>query len=463
MVPFSLFQVRIPLGTPVISRGLANKASSFFFDSHSFTPLLTSYAQFVIYLKMGQKNRYMNNNHIKQITVFGAGNAGITEATRIKLQFPEISVILYNRMSDEKSRKKLELLQRHKVFHVSGIYQGQTKPDVATSRVDEAVKGSQIIIITTTANAHGLIASQMAPYLSNGQIIFIFAGGIDSKFLMAKKIREESCAADVTFADADTFTYAAKITQLSPRRIEVLVKARKQKLYLSVLPSERMPHVLHLLANSIYPDQFIGCYDPLQAGINDAPGLHIVGIIMQRKRIEAQEDFNFYLGLTEEMTEMIEELDRERIAVAHAMGIRNCPTTRDFLHTVYNIPLTDGGGERSLFDMVHDEGTPYYNPPGGLIRSPAPKEMNHRYLYEEVTTRMVPLYHMAKVLGVDTPLHRRIIEEAGKILDRDYFKEGRNLDDLGLSPHDILNWQIAKKRFERSFDSLSGSFLKNFV
>ncbi len=402
---------------------------------------------------MSQKNGYTDNNHIKQITVFGAGNAGITEATRIKLQFPQIRVILYNRITDEKSCKKLALLQCHKLFHLSGIYQGQTKPDVITSRIDEAVKGSRMIIITTTANAHGFIASQITPYLSDGQTILIFAGGIDSKFLMAKKIREEGCTADVTFADADTFIYATKIMQLSLRKIEVLVKARKQKLYLSVLPSGRMSHILLLLANSIYPDQFIGCYDPLQAGINDAPGLHIIGMIMQRKRIEAREDFNFYLGLTEEMTEMIEELDRERIAVAHAMEIRNCPTTRDFLHTVYNISLTDGGGERSLFDMVHDKGTPYYNPPGGPIRSPAPKKMNHRYIYEEVMTRVVPLYHMAKVLGIDTPLHKKIIEEAGKILNRDYFKEGRNLSDIGLSPHDILNWQIAKNRFERSFDS----------
>ncbi|UCG81815.1 MAG: NAD/NADP octopine/nopaline dehydrogenase family protein, partial [Desulfobacterales bacterium] len=83
------------------------------------------------------------------------------------------------------------------------------------------------------------------------------------------------------------------------------------------------------------------------------------------------------------------------------------------------------------------------------IRSPAPKTMKHRYLYEEVIVRMVPLYHIAKVLGIETPLHEKLIEEAGKIFNRDYFEEGRNLDDLGLSPDDILNWQIAKKRFER--------------
>ncbi|NVL90938.1 MAG: NAD/NADP octopine/nopaline dehydrogenase family protein [Desulfobacterales bacterium] len=391
------------------------------------------------------------NNNIKQITVFGAGNAGISEATRIKLHFPEIRVILYNRISNEKSRKKLALLQCHKMIHLSGIYQGEAIPDVITSHVDEAVNESQMIVITTTANAHGFIASQMAPYLSDGQIILIFAGGIDSKLLMAKKIKKEGCTADLTFADADTFIYATKIKKLSPSKVEMWVKAKKEKLYLSVLPSERMPHVLDLLEKNIYPDQFIGCHDPLQAGINDGPGLHIIGIIMQRKKIEAQEDFNFYLGLTEEMTEMIEELDRERIAVARAMGIRDCPTTRDFLYTAYNIPLTEAGRKRSLFDMVHDKGTPYYNPPEGPIRSPAPKKMNHRYLYEEVMTRVVPLYYMAKALEIDTPLHKRLIEEAGKILNRDYFKEGRNLDDLGLSPRDIQDWQATKKRFERSF------------
>lgn len=396
-------------------------------------------------------SREMSNNNVEQITVFGAGNAGIAEAARIKLQFPEIRVIVYNRTSDEKSAVKLCMLQCLKVFHLSGIYQGEAKSDVIASRVDDAVVGSQIIIITTTANAHGFIASQMAPYLSNGQIIFVFSGGIDSKFLMAKRIREQGCTADVIFADTDTFIYATKIIELSEKRIEAFVKAKKRKLYLSALPSERMPYVLDLLHKTIYPDQFIGCHDPLQAGINDGPGLHAVGIIMQRRRIEAHEEFNFYLGLTEEMTEMIEKLDRERISVAHAMGIRDCPSTRDFLHTAYGIALSDGENKRPLFDMVHDEGTPYYNPPGGPIRSPSPTSMNHRYLYEEVMTRVVPLYYMAKALGVGTPLHKRIIEEASKILNRDYFKEGRNLDDLGLSPQDILNWKTAKKRFERSF------------
>ncbi len=396
-------------------------------------------------------SRDMGNSNIEQVTLFGAGNAGIAETARIKFQFPEVRVIAYNRTSDEKSAKKLALLQCNKVFRLSGIYRGKAKPDVITSRVDEAVKGSQIIIVTATANAHGFIASQISPHLSDGQIILIFAGGIDSKLIMAKKIREQGCAADVTFADVDTFIYATKIVELSERKIEALVKAKKQKLYLSVLPYERMPYVLHLLENSIYPDQFIGCRDPLQAGINDGPGLHVIGIIMQRKRIEAHEDFNFYLGLTEEMTEMIEELDRERIAVAQAMGIRNCPTTRDFLHTAYGIPLTDGERQRTLFDMVHDEGTPYYNPLGGPIRSPAPRSMNHRYLYEEVLTRLVPLYYMAKPLGINTPLHKRLIEEASEILNCDYFKEGSNLDDLGLSPQDIQSWQMAKKRFESSF------------
>lgn len=392
------------------------------------------------------RHRHTNNDHIRQITVFGAGNAGIAEATRIKFQFPGIKVILYNRIKDEKSREKMALLERHRVFHLTGIYEGKVKPDVITSRIDEAVKGSRLILITTTANAHGAVASQMAPHLSDGQILLMFAGGIDSKFVMAKEIKEAGCEADLTFADTDTFIYATKIRELSLGKIEIWIKARKEKLYLSVLPSERMSQTLHLLEHSLYPNQFIGCDDPLQAGINDGPGLHIIGIIMQRRKIEAQENFNFYLGLTQEMTAMIEELDTERIAVANAMGISDCPTTRDFLHTAYDIPLTDGGRERTLFDMVHDKDTPYYNPQEGPIRSPAPKSMNHRYLYEEVMTRVVPLYYMAKALRIDTPLHKRLIEEAGKILSRDYFKEGRSLDDLGLSPHDIQNWQTAKKK-----------------
>src|SRR3989337_1910749 len=122
---------------------------------------------------------------IRQVGIYGAGNAGIAEATRIKLQFPQIKVVLYNRTTNEKSRRKVEALKANKVFHISGVYEGMAKPDLITIEPEKIISGSDLIIVTTTANAHGFIAQQMAPYLSDGQLILIFAGGIDSKFVMA--------------------------------------------------------------------------------------------------------------------------------------------------------------------------------------------------------------------------------------------------------------------------------------
>ncbi|MFQ5574455.1 MAG: NAD/NADP octopine/nopaline dehydrogenase family protein [Terriglobia bacterium] len=388
---------------------------------------------------------------LKQIGVFGAGNAGVAEATRIKLQFPDVRVVLYNRDTDEKSRNKVKLLRQNEVFHLSGVYNGVAKPDVITFDVEKVVAGSDLIVVTTTANAHGFIASQMVPYLHSGQVILVFAGGIDSKFVMAKKLRQAGCRADVTFADADTFIYATKVIELSPSRVEVLIKAKKSKLYLSVLPYGRLYPVVKNLHGAIYPDQFIACSDPLQSGIGDAPGLHIIGMLGQRALIEAGKEFNFYLGLDAEMTERIEELDRERIMVASTMGIEDSPTTRQFLNTSYGIALTSNGRDRSLFEMVHDEATPYYNKPGDAIRSVAPTKMSHRYLYEEIMTRVVPLYYFGKALSLRTPLHERIIREAGEILGRDYFREGRGLKKLGLSENDVRHWQARKKRFEDAF------------
>lgn len=66
--------------------------------------------------------RYRAKDYIKRITVYGAGNAGISEAARIKLQFPEIRLVLYNRLGGERSREKFSLLQRRQTIHLSGIY-----------------------------------------------------------------------------------------------------------------------------------------------------------------------------------------------------------------------------------------------------------------------------------------------------------------------------------------------------
>src|SRR3989304_5404894 len=190
------------------------------------------------------RNKAMALRQIRQVGIYGAGNAGIAEATRIKLQFPQIKVVLYNRTTNEKSRRKVEALKANKVFHISGVYEGMAKPDLITIEPEKIISGSDLIIVTTTANAHGFIAQQMAPYLSDGQIILIFAGGIDSKFVMARQLKEAGSTADVTFADADTFIHATKIVELSPSRGEGLIKASKNKLYLSALPSARLEEVL---------------------------------------------------------------------------------------------------------------------------------------------------------------------------------------------------------------------------
>lgn len=389
---------------------------------------------------------------MRQIGIIGAGAGGIAEACRIKLQYPYIKVILYNRATTEHSRQKLKILKEIDKIRLKEVYKTYIKPDIITSSLKQTVNKSDLIIITTTADAHPEIAEKIANYLEDGQLILLFSGGIGDKLIVGKILRDLGSSADVTLADTDTFIYACKIDKLIPKDIQIRVKAKKKKLYLATLPSNRANDVIKYLHSTIYPDQFIKIDNPLAVGIGDGPGFHVVGMVMEEGRIEKKEDFNFYLAFTEEMTKKMERMDEERKRVALAMGIKHCPTLREFLNTVYGIKMRDDKGQRrSLFGMVHSPLTPYFNLPGEKIRSLAPKTMNYRYLWEEMLTRVVPLYKFAQILGIDLPLHKELIQKASFILERNFMNEGRDPEQMGLTNEDIKNWRTSRLKFEERF------------
>jgi opine dehydrogenase len=67
----------------------------------------------------------------------------------------------------------------------------------------------------------------------------------------------------------------------------------------------------------------------------------------------------------------------------------------------------------------------------------APTTLDHRYLWEDIPTGLVPISDVAHALDIATPTIDRLIDQGSEELGRDFRKEGRTLKRLGICVHHV--------------------------
>jgi opine dehydrogenase len=111
-------------------------------------------------------------------------------------------------------------------------------------------------------------------------------------------------------------------------------------------------------------------------------------------------------------------LDRERVTVAAAAGIR-AQTAEDWLERAYRARGED------LYEAMHDN--------AGYEGIKAPKLIRHRYIFEDVPCSLVPIAYIGLQYGVDTTCIHSIVNLANIVHGTDYWRTGRTLERLGIN------------------------------
>jgi opine dehydrogenase len=162
---------------------------------------------------------------------------------------------------------------------------------------------------------------------------------------------------------------------------------------------------------------------------NGNPVIHPAVTLLNAALIERTGgDFMFYEdGVTPATGNLIEAVDRERIAVAKALGI-----------TVLSEP--EIGVQQGY--MREANYTTGYSQAPGFRGIKAQSELDHRYLTEDVGYSLVFVTDLARHLGVPTPVMDAVIEITSVVLRRDFRAEGaRTMAGLGLA--DLSREQLA--------------------
>ncbi|MCD8094494.1 MAG: NAD/NADP octopine/nopaline dehydrogenase family protein [Bacteroides sp.] len=341
-----------------------------------------------------------------RITIIGAGNGGQAMAGHCAAL--GIHVCLYNRNIEH----ILPVAQSH-LIRLKGALEEEARVDLVTDNIIEAVNFADIIMVVTTATAHRDIAEQMLPYLRNGQIIILNPGRTCGVLEFGNVLAKRN-GLQIYIAEAQTLVYACRT--ISPGVVNVI--GVKQRVMLAGRNKKETDYVISKI-DTVFPC-FIPAKNLIQTGLENIGAIfHPSVVLFNAATIERNTPFYFYRDITPNITSFIQKLDQERLDIGKAYGV-DLMSVYDWM--TYAYPGTWGNG---LCERMRNN--PAYHDilgPGSIFT---------RQLTEDIPTGIIPMSELGHKVGVSTPLMDSIIVLSSALLDINFKKQGRTLENLGLS------------------------------
>lgn len=343
-----------------------------------------------------------------KFAVIGAGAGGQSMAAILTSQGH--SVKLY-----DIDKKKIQRLRELDAIKVSGVITCQAKPDVITDRIDEVMTDVDVVMIVSTTDAHRSIAEACAPYLRDGQIIMLNPGHCGGALELANILRGPGgCGKDLLIAEAGDLMYGCRSYEVG----EILHTGLKVHVPVATLPARDIGRLMEVLG-PVFP-----CLKPaanvLETGFEGAGAmLHPIPSLMNINKMDLGQSYDYYMeGITPHVADIITLCDQERVAVCRALGVEAL-ALGDMLTKTYKLEPKD-----SLYDLI--QSIESYK---GLRN---PTNTGHRFIMEDTMCGLVPLASVGHALGIPTPMMDAFVNIAGAVCGRDFWKEGRTAEKLGL-------------------------------
>jgi opine dehydrogenase len=247
--------------------------------------------------------------------VIGGGNGGLAMAGY--LAYRGFSVNLYNR-----TQARIQSLIEDPRIDLSGSIEGTGILNLVTSNLKEAIRETDIIMVTTPATGHYDLARLMAPHLEDGQIIVLNPGRTGGALEVYETLRSFGCKKDIVVAEAQTFIYACRAT--GPKIAKIF--SVKHEVALAAIPAIHTKKVTRLLSGA-YP-QFTPAKNVMETSINNFGAIfHPAPTLLNSGHIERGETFEYYLGILSSLvTSMLTNYVLSKIEAARMSVFGNLGT-----------------------------------------------------------------------------------------------------------------------------------------
>lgn len=334
-----------------------------------------------------------------KIAVISSGNGGQAMAAYFSNQGYEVA--LYAR-----EQERVEMFDSN-IFTLSGVVECEAEIHLISCDMEAVIRDAFLIMVTTPAQYHSVVAKAMAPYLVDGQTVVLNPGRTFGTYEVTSVLAQNGCTADVTVAETDTLAFTCRCVKPG----HPIIYSIKHDLEVAAHHPERTMQVVELLR------RILPAVNPaastLYTGLSNIGMIfHPLPILMNITRVEAKEDFLYYKeGISPLVANVLERMDRERVAVARALGVK-VMSAYEWVGDKY------GSQGENLYARIQD--TDAYS------TVTAPTDIDTRYIYEDIRTGCVPVSCLGKYVGIDTYIIDSVIQWATTVYNYDFMARGRN-------------------------------------
>lgn len=310
----------------------------------------------------------------------------------------------------------LKLKEGREIF-LEGDIQVHGRLDAVTMDPAEAMEGADVVLVVVPSFAHPSIFSRMIPHLKDGTHVVIVPGNYGG-LLLKKMMAEAGCRARVAISETATLPYACRISAANT----VQIYKKKYRLKLATSPADQGGAALGIM-NRIFGGlvEFFHAKNLLEVALENANyTLHPLPILLNYGAIEMHgPTFRHYMdGITPIISEKVEAMDAERVAIGKALGL-------DLVPAMAQLKMYYGENDaKTIYEYVNSPDSPYVDIVGHSVKS--------RYLTEDVPGLIVPAIHLARLAGMDAPIAKLVVDLASFLHGTDYMEKGTSPAKLGL-------------------------------
>lgn len=356
---------------------------------------------------------------VRRVAVLGAGNGGCAAAADLADRGYEVRMWT-------RSRERLAPIREHGGIQMQGARSAFGRVALVADDVGKAISGADVVMLAVPISAYPFYAAVLADLLDPEQIVFLNPGHMGGGLYLAHEVSRRSGRTDIRTCEVSTLTYVCRMKD--PTTVNV-VKA-VTNLAFAAFPGRYRTELFEAL-RPLYPD-IVPAGNVLETGFQDINAVeHPPQIICNAGWVErTRGDYLFYFeGTTPAVGRVIDVLDRERLRIAGAAGIRTRPFVESFFAMGYTseTAMRTGSAHAALRESA----------PNRWLKGPP--TLDHRYIHEDIGWGLVPWSEMAQVLGVQTPTMDALITLGSEMNGIDYRNEGLTLERLGLAGRSLGN------------------------
>jgi opine dehydrogenase len=317
-------------------------------------------------------------------------------------------------------KKNIEKVIETKTIELMGAIEGTAElKGGATVDVGKAIKDADHIYIVVPAFAHKVFAELLAGRLRKEQVIILFPGTFGS--LEFKEIfRKKGADLGNVIGETQTLPYDTRL--IAPAKCRVLDRLPAK---IAFMPSNKSEEILDSMQEVYKALHIKGTYsDVIEAGLNSAnPAMHTGVCVINIGRIENRAikgDFYLYGEVTPSAAKLNKKLDEERKEIGRKFGYKITS-----LEDYWRGWLKPDWDWKDLLRVMRGD-------PAALDEA-EPNSIWHRYFTEDAPYGVVTWSSIGKQIGVQTPIMDSIINIYNVIHEKNWWKEGRTVEKLGLA------------------------------